>query len=510
MDDGRVIATGQISEVLDRAKEKTLEAAFIALLPEEKRAHHRDVIVRPRRASESGVPAIEAEGLTRRFGDFVAVDHVSMRIERGEIFGFLGSNGCGKSTTMKMLTGLLPASEGWAKLFGNPMGSDDMETRRNVGYMSQAFSLYTELTVKQNLELHAQLYHLPRGEIAGRIDELLRRYDLKDVADARPESLPLGIKQRLQLAVAVLHRPAMLILDEPTSGVDPIARDAFWATLIDLSRDDGVTIFLSTHFMNEAERCDRISLMHAGKVLAVGAPEELVRKRGSSSLEDTFVDYLAEAAGIDRSAKLPAPDTNVHIPATEPIGAPRRFDPIRLWAYSRRETMELLRDPIRLAFAFLGPLILMIAFGFGISFDVENLRFATFDHDRTPESRQLIEAFSSSRFFDERPPIGTMMSSIAGLAAASFSWPSRSRRALAAIFCPGARRRSPSGWMARCLSVPKRRRAISQASRPNMPASGWLSAAAAVLPPIPSISKRASATIKRSRASTPWCPASSC
>jgi ribosome-dependent ATPase len=408
MDDGRAIATGEISEILARAKENTLEAAFIALLPDEKRAHHQNVVVRPRRPSENAVPAIEAEGLTRRFGDFVAVDHVSMRIERGEIFGFLGSNGCGKSTTMKMLTGLLPASEGWAKLFGNPMGSDDMETRRNVGYMSQAFSLYGELTVRQNLELHAQLYHLPRGEIADRIDELLRRFDLSEVADARPESLPLGIKQRLQLAVAVLHRPAMLILDEPTSGVDPIARDAFWATLIDLSRDDGVTIFLSTHFMNEAERCDRISLMHAGKVLAVGAPEELVRERGSASLEETFVDYLAEAAGVDRSAKPEASDASVQLPATEPIAAPRRFDPIRLWAYSRREIMELLRDPIRLAFAVLGPLVLMIAFGFGISFDVENLRFAVFDHDKTPESRQLIEAFSSSRYFDERPPIDTV------------------------------------------------------------------------------------------------------
>ena len=408
MDDGRAIATGEISEILVKAKEETLEAAFIALLPEEKRAHHQDVVVRPRRQSENAVPAIEAEGLTRRFGDFVAVDHVSMCIERGEIFGFLGSNGCGKSTTMKMLTGLLPASEGWAKLFGNPMGSDDMETRRNVGYMSQAFSLYGELTVRQNLELHAQLYHLPRHEIADRIDELLRRFDLSEVADTRPESLPLGIKQRLQLAVAVLHRPAMLILDEPTSGVDPIARDAFWATLIDLSRDDGVTIFLSTHFMNEAERCDRISLMHAGKVLAVGTPEELVRERGSSSLEETFVDYLAEAAGVDRSANLKATDANVQVPASEPIAASRRFDPIRLWAYSRRETMELLRDPIRLAFAVLGPLVLMVAFGFGISFDVENLRFAAFDHDKTPESRQLIEAFSSSRFFDERQPINTV------------------------------------------------------------------------------------------------------
>ena len=276
-------------------------------MPEEKRALHQKVIVRPRAASDDEVPAIEAEGLTRRFGNFVAVDHVNFSIAPGEIFGFLGSNGCGKSTTMKMLTGFLPATEGWAKLFGSPMGSNDMEMRRNVGYMTQAFSLYGELTVRQNLDLHAQLYHLPPDKVEGRIQELLKRYDLEAVANAKPESLPLGIKQRLQLAVAVLHEPAILILDEPTSGVDPIARDAFWRTLIDLSRDDGVTIFLSTHFMNEAERCDRISLMHAGKVLAVGAPLELVKERGSDSLEDTFVGYLADAAGIDRSKKVEAP-----------------------------------------------------------------------------------------------------------------------------------------------------------------------------------------------------------
>ncbi len=303
MDEGKVIAHGAPKEILARAQKSTLDDAFIALLPPEKRGQHQEVIVRPREESADKTPAIEAEGLTRRFGDFVAVDHVSFRIGRGEIFGFLGSNGCGKTTTMKMMTGLLPVTEGSAKLFGKPMGADDMEARQSVGYMSQAFSLYGELTVRQNLELHAHLYHLPANEFEGRIEELLERYDLKSVADAKPESLPLGVKQRLQLAVAVLHRPPMLILDEPTSGVDPVARDAFWRTLIDLSRDDGVTIFLSTHFMNEAERCDRISLMHQGRVLAVDAPKELVKKRGKESLEDAFISYLEEAAGSGEKKK---------------------------------------------------------------------------------------------------------------------------------------------------------------------------------------------------------------
>jgi ribosome-dependent ATPase len=286
---GRVIASGKTSEILQKTGEKTLEAAFIDLLPEEKRAEHKEVVVRPRTSDDSGVPAIEANGLTKRFGNFTAVDHVSFRISRGEIFGFLGSNGSGKSTTMKMLTGLLVPTEGTSKLFGKPMEADDMQARLNVGYMSQAFSLYTELTVRQNLELHAHLYHLPANEINGRVEELLGQYHLKDVADVFPADLPLGVKQRLQLAVAVLHHPAMLILDEPTSGVDPVERDEFWRTLIHLSRDDGVTIFISTHFMNEAERCDRISLMHAGKVLAAGPPAELVRQRGCATLEDAFI-----------------------------------------------------------------------------------------------------------------------------------------------------------------------------------------------------------------------------
>ena len=229
MDEGKIIATGTLKELLTKTGEPNLDEAFIALMPEAKRALHKKVVVPPRVASPDETPAIEAEGLTRQFGDFVAVDHVSFRIPRGEIFGFLGSNGCGKSTTMKMLVGFLPATSGTCKLFGEPMGSNDMQARRNVGYMTQAFSLYGELTVGQNLELHAQLYHLPKEKIAPRIEELLERYDLKAFVNARPDSLPLGIKQRLQLAVAVLHEPAILILDEPTSGVDPIARDAVLA-----------------------------------------------------------------------------------------------------------------------------------------------------------------------------------------------------------------------------------------------------------------------------------------
>ena len=188
-----------------------------------------------------------------RFGDFTAVDHVSFRIGRGEIFGFLGSNGCGKTTTMKMLTGLLPASEGQAWLFGHPVDPHDIDTRRRVGYMSQSFSLYGELTVRQNLVLHARLFRMPEERIAAASREMAQRFGLSEVMDSLPDALPLGQRQRLSLAVAMIHGPEMLILDEPTSGVDPVARDAFWQIMIDLART-GQGDHLHLHPLHERGR----------------------------------------------------------------------------------------------------------------------------------------------------------------------------------------------------------------------------------------------------------------
>ncbi|MCA0341710.1 MAG: ribosome-associated ATPase/putative transporter RbbA [Proteobacteria bacterium] len=406
MDAGRIIATGTPAELKARTNARDLEQAFVSLLPEPKRQAHRGVQI-PMRIPQSGPPAIEANGLTMRFGDFVAVDHVSFRIEKGEIFGFLGSNGCGKSTTMKMLTGLLPASEGKASLLGQPIDAQNIETRRRVGYMSQSFSLYRELTVRQNLQLHARLFDLPEPEQGPRVVEMLQRFGLDQAADSNPESLPLGMRQRLQLAVAVLHKPEMLILDEPTSGVDPVARDQFWQYLVDLSRNEGVTIFLSTHFMNEAERCDRISLMHAGKVLAADTPKALTEARAAKSLEAAFIAYLEDASGVGAKSKA---DERIEARPEPPPRASRamsasRFDFGRLWAYARRESVEIWRDLLRLAFALLGPIILMITFGYGISFDVEHLRYAALDQDQTVESRQLLESFEGSRYFSRRPDI---------------------------------------------------------------------------------------------------------
>ncbi len=408
MDAGRILATGSPAELLARTASDSLEEAFIGLLPEDKRRRHRTLEIPPREASDS--IAIEAHDLTMRFGDFVAVDRVNLRIERGEIFGFLGSNGCGKTTTMKMLTGLLPASEGRALLFGKPVDPHDLQTRQRVGYMSQAFSLYSELTVRQNLDLHARLFHIPAERREARIREMLERFELTAEADSLPTALPLGVRQRLSLAVAVIHAPEMLILDEPTSGVDPVARDGFWELLVQLSREDGVTIFISTHFMNEALRCDRISLMHAGRVLDSDTPQGLMAKRSLATLEETFIAYLEDAVAEGAAAApTSAPPTRVAPPpASNGNGAAQnRFSLRRLLSYSRREAMELRRDPIRATLAMLGTVILMFIMGYGVSFDVENLTYAVLDRDQTTTSQSYLLNIAGSRYFIEKAPLAS-------------------------------------------------------------------------------------------------------
>ena len=403
MDAGKVLATGTPAELLARTGTQSLEAAFIRLLPEDKRRGYTSVEIPPL-AADDGDVAIEAHGLTMRFGDFVAVDHVDLRIRRGEIFGFLGSNGCGKTTTMKMLTGLLPASEGEARLLGKAVDPRDLDTRRRVGYMSQAFSLYAELSVRQNLVLHARLFHVAEAQIPARVAEMLERFGLGGVQDSLPEAIPLGMRQRLSLAVAMVHEPVLLILDEPTSGVDPIARDNFWRLLVELSRRDRVTIFISTHFMNEAERCDRISLMHAGKVLASDAPAALVARRGAKTLEAAFIDYLVEAGGdAQRSGEGGA----AAVVSATPAAAPRRrgFSLQRMLSYLWREALELRRDPVRGTLALAGSLILMFVIGYGISLDVENLRYAVLDRDQSALSRDYALNLSGSRYFIEHAPI---------------------------------------------------------------------------------------------------------
>ena len=416
MNAGRILATGAPRELRERTHCSTLEEAFVALLPAEQKKGYRPVVVPPRAPASGGEAAIEARDLTMRFGDFTAVDHVSFRIERGEIFGFLGSNGCGKTTTMKMLTGLLPASEGQAWLFGHPVDPHDLDTRKRVGYMTQSFSLYGELTVRQNLVLHARIFNIPEDRIGPRIEEMAQPFGLAQVMDQLPGALPLGQRQRLSLAVAMIHSPEMLILDEPTSGVDPVARDAFWQIMLDLARREKVTIFISTHLMNEAERCDRISLMHAGRVLVSDTPAAIIEQRGVPTLEQAFISHLEDVTG-EGGSRAPARDVQARdapVPAVpsgdlrqRPGQIPRSvgFDLRRLLSYAWRETLELRRDPIRQALAVLGSAILMLVLGYGITLDVENLTFAVLDRDQTVLSRDYVSNLAGSRYFIERAPI---------------------------------------------------------------------------------------------------------
>ncbi|NMG49063.1 ribosome-associated ATPase/putative transporter RbbA [Azoarcus communis] len=445
MDEGRILATGSPDELRAATGKQELEAVFTALQPGGQAA--APLVIPPRPAS-SEPPVIVARELTCRFGEFTAVDRVSFTIERGEIFGFLGSNGCGKTTTMKMLTGLLAPSEGEAEVCGRPVEAGDLSVRRRVGFMSQSFSLYGELTVRQNLMLHARLFHLPEAQARERTERLLAEVGLSEHADSQANALPLGVRQRLSLAVAIVHDPELLILDEPTSGVDPQARDEFWRLLAGLSRQRGVTIFVSTHFMNEAMRCDRISLMHAGQVLVCDTPQGVIDSGGGTDLEEAFVSYIEQAqapqdsspqdkapqgtssqdsASQDSASQDSAPQDSAPqdsapqdkgaqgsprlSAASEVAGppAPPAFMPLRrMLAYTQCETRSLLRDPVRLAFAFLGSFVMLLIFGFGMSSDVTNLTYAAFDHDNTPESRAYLANFSSSDYFTEQAPIRSL------------------------------------------------------------------------------------------------------
>ena len=405
LDRGQLIAQGATTELAAATASGKLDDAFTHFQGDQG-SQHQPLEIPALPAGEAEI-AIEAKDLTLRFGDFTAVDQVSFAIRRGEIFGFLGSNGCGKTTTMKVLTGLLAASEGSAKLFGKQVDAKDLATRKRVGFMSQSFSLYGELSVRQNLELHARLFDLSAAEGVARSQALMQRFGLTEVAEQLSGDLPLGVRQRLSLAVAVLHKPEVLILDEPTSGVDPAARDDFWRLLIELSREQGVTIFLSTHFMNEAERCDRISLMHAGKVLACDTPTALQQQYAGDTLEAAFVSCLQQAQGEHAKSPAASPTEPSTAQASSPIQVRRGFSLHRLRAVAARESKELRRDPVRLAFALLGSLFMMVIFGFGISLDVENLRFAAFDQDNSAQSRSYLEAFRGSRYFEEREPVNS-------------------------------------------------------------------------------------------------------
>ncbi|MBE6364581.1 MAG: ABC transporter ATP-binding protein/permease [Lentisphaerae bacterium] len=396
MDEGKILFDGTPADLLKNSGKRDLDGAFIQLLPPEKRAGHREPLLTPLPPDDD--IAISAHDLSKKFGSFTAVDKVSFTIRRGEIFGFLGSNGCGKTTTMRMLTGLLEPSGGTACLFGHPVSGNTMEIRKTLGYMTQSFSLYNELTVKANLMLYARLCQLPEKIVAGRCSQMLDRFGLQEYAGEFPAALPLGIKQRLSLAAAVIHRPQILILDEPTSGVDPVARDNFWELIIELSRRDKVTIFITTHFMNEAMRCDRISLMHSGRSLACDTPANVIKASGKNDLEAAFIHLLESASPPVELPDLPEIKTARQEKTS-------RFSIRRLMACAWKENLELLRDPIRAALALFGALLLMTVMGYGISMDVEELPFAVLDRDNSTISTDYALNISGSRYFVEKSPV---------------------------------------------------------------------------------------------------------
>jgi ribosome-dependent ATPase len=405
MNEGRILAYASPQDLLWMTRQPSLESAFIALLPESVRRQYRPFVdnAAPRTSDEI---AIEARHLSKRFDDILAVDNVTFQIRKGEIFGFVGSNGCGKTTTMKMLTGLIPATQGEAFLLGRPVALAGQSLRRKVGYMTQNFSLYAELTVRQNLELHGRLFDLKGEKLRIRIDKLIARFGLGEKSASLASALPLGHRQRLSLAVSMVHEPEILILDEPTAGVDPIARDEFWHWIVELSRQDQVTILISTHFMNEAERCDRIALMHDGKLIDSGVPRDLALRNGGKTLQEAFILCISP-----RHIRV----DQVKYPWT--AGRPRVDSPSRpamswlkvrpFFSVARRELLELRRDPVRSALSLFGSLLMMFVIGLGISLDVNGLRFAVLDRDQTPDSRDYISAMESSAYFLRQPDLSS-------------------------------------------------------------------------------------------------------
>ncbi|HEU4628601.1 MAG TPA: ABC transporter ATP-binding protein [Gemmatimonadaceae bacterium] len=239
--------------------------------------------------------AIEAHELTRRFGRFTAVDAISFDVQPGEVFGFLGANGAGKTTAIKMLIGLLAPTSGTARVAGFDVVTQADEVRRRIGYMSQRFSLYEDLTVRENVTLYGGIYGLSDADIRTRGDALLAGLRLGHAADTRVAALPLGWKQKLAFSVALLHRPAIVFLDEPTGGVDPITRRQFWE-MIYAAAAGGTTVFVTTHYLDEAEYCDRVSIMVDGRIAALGTPEALKRESGAATLDELFVRLARPAA----------------------------------------------------------------------------------------------------------------------------------------------------------------------------------------------------------------------
>ena len=243
--------------------------------------------------------SVQIEQLSKRFGDFIAVDQISLEVSKGEIFGFLGPNGAGKSTTIRILCGLLAPTSGKALVAGYNVATDPEQVRANIGYMSQRFSLYDDLTVTENIDFFSGIYGVPSEKREVRRQYALSMAGLEGREHSMTRTLPGGLKQRLALGCAILHEPPIVFLDEPTSGVDPIARRAFWDLIYELS-EAGQTVFVTTHYMDEAEYCTRLALLYKGKIISLGTPAELKAALGKHSMEEVFVESIEREEAASR------------------------------------------------------------------------------------------------------------------------------------------------------------------------------------------------------------------
>ncbi|MBW1953684.1 MAG: ABC transporter ATP-binding protein [Deltaproteobacteria bacterium] len=359
---GRIIAHGRPADLQAQAdvdsqgRSRSLEEVFIQALEREtgEPAPPPPAIPSPVGISFAEVAAVRVEGLTKKFGAFTAVDRVSFQVRPGEIFGFLGPNGAGKTTLIKMLTGILPPSGGQAWIAGHELGTYRQKIKLQLGYMSQKFSLYRDLTVLENLQLYGGIYRMSAAELHSRIPQILAMTDLEGREDELAGGLPLGIRQRLALGCAILHRPRLVFLDEPTSGVDPLARRKFWQIISELAAD-GVTVLVSTHYMDEAQHCQRLALMHQGRLVAVGTPEEL-RGRAEAGLgrllEVETQDFRQAMMVVQKEfSQAFLHGSRIHIPTREPEADRQRIQ--KLLAQAGLPLDQVLEIPLSMEDTFI-------------------------------------------------------------------------------------------------------------------------------------------------------------
>jgi ABC-2 type transport system ATP-binding protein len=351
--------------------------------------------------------AIEVEALTKLFGTFVATDHITFKVKRGEIFGLLGPNGAGKSTTFRMMCGLLLPTSGTIRILGINLQENPPKARQHIGYMAQKFSLYGNLSVQQNLQFFSGIYGLTGKYQAERIDIMTKIFGLKPYLKSTTQEMPMGFKQRLALACAIMHEPLILFLDEPTSGVDPVTRREFWMHINALV-EKGITIMVTTHFMDEAENCDRIGLVYRGQLIAMGTPEELKQlaaseKNPKPTIEDTFIELVTQ---YDQKTQAqpepvsPAIETTPHEKFEMQENVTARHRSFQRWlALCRKEFYQIIRDPSIFIGGFVLPVVMLFLFGFGINLDYKHLPIGLLlNNNSAPEARDLARAFYYSPY----------------------------------------------------------------------------------------------------------------